>query len=79
VSKLPQIYKRRKMLSGEKKFFLEIMMTPLRVMAPIDLVSKERKSLEGEIYQDFLALSTSKLFPIISESHSVALRNGWTL
>lgn len=24
VSKLPQIYKRRKMLSGEKKFFLEI-------------------------------------------------------
>lgn len=57
---------------------LEGTMTPLKVMALIDLAFKKWKLLEGEIHQVYMDLSTGKLFSIISYSHScVSLNNGW--
>lgn len=68
------------MLPGESFFFhLEIMMTPIRVSFLTDLAFKEWKLLEGETYQDSVIFSVSELFCIISDPHSVACRNDWTL
>lgn len=53
-------------------------MMALRVTALIDLAFKKWKLLEDEIHQDYMDLSTGKLFPIFSDPHPcVSLNSSW--